>query len=123
MWMYFLAPQEATWSLPVIAFGYAFTFVLGYASALGLRVLGRSRLVAAAVGALLAEVAVIALTWDRYRSVGTRSQWSSGEAYPLFGTSPEGPVRLIGILGPVFVVVLAVGVWSAWRARRAPVTG
>ncbi|HWL64481.1 MAG TPA: hypothetical protein VNP73_00755, partial [Actinomycetota bacterium] len=104
---------------PVIALGYAFTFILGYASALGVRVLGRPQLVAAAAASLVAEIAVIAATWDRYRFVGTRSQWSAGDAYPLFGVSPEGPVRLISVLGPIFAVALAAGVWIAWRGSRA----
>jgi hypothetical protein len=119
MWMYFLTPSSVAWSLPIIAVGYLLTFVLGFAAAQGLRPLGRSYLIAACAAMLVAELAVVAVTWDRYRSVGTKDEWLSGAAHSLFAAPPTGPVKLIGVLGPVFAVTLIAGIFITWRARRA----
>jgi hypothetical protein len=119
MWMYFISPDSVAWSLPLIAVGYVVTFLLGFAAALGLRTLGTGYLVAGAVSMLISEIAVVGVTWDRYRLVGTTDEWLSGSAHSLFAVPPQGPVKLIGALGPVFVVTLLGGIFVTWRARRA----
>lgn len=119
MWSYFLDPDDVAWSVPLIALGFLFCYLLGFAAALSLRTIGRSALVAAIVFTLLLEVVSIALTWDRYRVVGTRREWQLGQAHELFSTSPTGPVRTLGLLGPTFFIV-SVGafLWSR-RERHA----
>lgn len=119
MWMYFVAPDPIAWTLPLIAIGYLVTFGLGFAAAQGIRVLGRGYVAGACVAMLIAEVAVVAVTWDRYRAVGTKSEWLAGSAHSLFAAPPTGPVRLIGVLGPVFAVILIAGIIVAWRTTRA----
>lgn len=123
MWMYFLTPSDASWALPGIAIGYVGMFLLGFAAAIGIRPVGRGMLVGAAVGALSAEVVVVALTWSRYHLIGTKEEWVAGRAHELFTASPSGPVTTIGILGPVFLVVLGASLFVAWRSGRAAVAG
>ena len=118
MWMYFLDPDAVAWSLPVVALAYPVTFALGFAAALGLRSVSRYLVFGAAGATLFAEVVIVALTWDRYRSVGTTKQWLTDQAVPLFGTSPEGPVRVISPLGPVFAIVFVAALVWTWRSRR-----
>lgn len=118
MWMYFLDPDGVAWSLPVVALAYPVTFGLGFAAALGLRVVSRSIVFGAAVASLVAEVVIVAITWDRYRFVGSTKQWLTDQAVPLFGTSPEGPVRVISLLGPLFVVVFVAALVWTFRSRR-----
>jgi hypothetical protein len=123
MWMYFLRPSDAAWALPGIPFGYVSMFLVGFAAAIGIKPLGRRALAGAAIGALNAEIAVVALTWSRYHSIGTRQEWRAGRAHELFTTSPAGPVKTIGLLGPVFVVVFAASLYVAWRSSRAASAG
>ena len=118
MWMYFLDPDAVAWSLPVIAIAYPATFVLGFAAALGLRSVSRSLVFVAAAASLVAEAVILGLTWDRYRFVGSTKQWLTDQAVPLFGGSPEGPVRVITPLGPVFAVVFVAALVWTWRSRR-----
>lgn len=122
MWMYFLEPDAVDWALPFIAVAYVATFALGFAAALGLRELSRVYVFAAAVAALIGEVVIVAITWERYRAVGTTGEWLAGDAFPLLGTSPEGPVQVISPLGPAFAVVLvAAFVWML-RGRHETAT-
>lgn len=119
MWMYFLSPDSVAWTLPLIAVGYLVTFGLGFAAAQGLRVLGRGWVTGASAAMVIAEVAVVGVTWDRYRLVGSTDEWLAGSAHPLFGVPPTGPVRLISVLGPVFAVALIAGIIVTWRTKRA----
>lgn len=119
MWMYFLDPSDAAWSVPGLVLAYLATYVLGFAAAIGLKPLGTRALVAAGIALVVAEVGIIALTWSRYHLVGTRAEWARGDAHELFSVSPSGPVRTIGILVPLFFVVLAVALYSTWRGTRA----
>lgn len=118
MWMYFIDPNDAAWALPAIAAGYGGAFLLGFAAAAGLKPLGSRALVAAGAGMLVAEIVVIAITWSRYHLVGTRGEWASGNAHELFTASPTGPVATIGVLVPVFFVVLAAALFYTWRSTR-----
>ncbi|MDQ3940158.1 MAG: hypothetical protein M3238_02280 [Actinomycetota bacterium] len=121
MWMYFLDPDDVTWSVPLIAAAYLFVYLLGFASAVSLKSLGRAALWLAGGGLAIMELAVVAITWDRYHLVGSRSQWLAGNAHELFATSPTGPVRTIGLLGPIFIAILAVSLFLTYRGkRRAP---
>lgn len=115
MWMYFLEPDTVEWAVFVMPGAYAFTFLLGFWSAVTLKTLGTGAVVRAAVVALLLEVVVIGVTWDRYHQVGTASQWDAGRAHELFTASPTGPARTIGLMGPIFLVV-AVGAF-VWARR------
>jgi hypothetical protein len=120
MWMYFLDPDGVEWAVFVMPAAYAFTFLLGFWSAIALAALGRGAVVRAAVVALLLEVVVIGITWDRYHQVGTASEFSSGRAHELFTAAPSGPARSISLMGPVFLVVaIATFVWAR-RSDAAP---
>lgn len=119
MWMYFIDPRDATWALPGLAVAYLATYLLGFAAAVGLKPLGRKALAAAAGAMVLAEIGVLALTWSRYHLVGTREEWLRGDAHELLSVSPSGPVKTIGILVPVFFLVLAIALFRTWRTERA----
>lgn len=118
MWMYFLDPDSVAWSLPLIAIAYPVTFLVGFSAALGLRTVSRWAVFTAAAASLIAEVVIVAMTWDRYSFVGSTKQWLNDRALPLFGTSPEGPVRVISLLGPSFAVVFAVALVITFRSHR-----
>lgn len=121
MWMYFLDPSDVAWSIPGLVIAYLATYGLGFAAAIGLKPLGGRALVATGVALIVAELGILALTWSRYHLVGTRAEWASGRAHELFSISPSGPVRTIGILVPMFFVVLAFALYSTWRdGRRGP---
>ena len=122
MWMYFWDPNPVAWSVPLIAIGYVLTFALAFAAAISLRDLGTRAVWIAAGLAAVAEVVMVGLTWDRYHRVGTRSEWLNDAAHELFSTSPSGPVKTIGILGPIFAVVLIGSLILARRSRDASLT-
>jgi hypothetical protein len=122
MWMYFIDPGDAAWALPGLAVAYVATYLLGFAAAIGLKPLGTKALACAGGAAVLAEIGVLALTWSRYHLVGTRSEWLRGDAHELLSVSPSGPVKTIGILVPAFFVVLAVALFTTWRAARPRLT-
>ena len=118
MWMYFLDPSDVAWALPAIAVAYVVTYLLGFAAAIELKQLGTKVVTAAAAAMVVGEIVVIALTWSRYHLVGTRSEWLEGNAHELFSVSPSGPVTTIGLLVPVFFVVLAASLVYVWRSSR-----
>ena len=117
MWMYFLDPDEVAWAVPFVLAGYLFTFVLGFAAARGLRELPRA-IWGLAAGAGVLEIVSLALTWDRYRNVGTAAEWTSGDAAPLFTSSPSGDVLVISLLFPAFAVVAVLCVRAVLRDGR-----
>jgi hypothetical protein len=120
MWMYFLEPDAVEWAVFVMPVAYAFTFLLGFWSAIALGALGRATVARAAVVALLLEVMVIGITWDRYHQVGTASEFEAGRAHELFTAAPTGPARSIGLMGPVFLAVaIAAFVWAR-KSDAAP---
>ena len=123
MWMYFIDPAEARWTLPLMPFAYLGTYVLGFAAGISLKQFSPRVAWAGAVAALAFEVGVVALTWDRYRAVGSATQWSSGNAYDLFATSPSGPVVTISVSGAAFLVSLVVALTFVWRKSRASAAG
>jgi hypothetical protein len=113
MWMYFLDPDPVSWVVFVIPAAYAFTFLLGFWSAIALKPLGGQAIARAAVVSLILEAVVIGITWERYSEVGTAAEWSAGRANELFSLSPDGDARTIGLMGPVFLVVaVAAFVWA-----------
>jgi hypothetical protein len=122
MWMYFIDPSDVAWSVPLIAVGYLFVFVLGFGASVALAGLGRKAQVAAVVTCLLGEIAVIAVTWDRYHLVGTREEFVSGSANLLVTASPQGDARTIGLMGPVFIAVLVISLIVVRRGARAAAT-
>lgn len=119
MWMYYVDPSEVSEAVPVMPPAYLFTFLLGFAAAGALSRLGRNWLWAAGAVAITFEGIIIAITWDRYRVVGTMAEWSSGRAAELFSASPSGDARTIALFGPVFAVVTAVALFVTWRKRAA----
>ncbi|MDQ3878195.1 MAG: hypothetical protein M3290_07590 [Actinomycetota bacterium] len=120
MWMYWIEPSKAAWALPGIALGYLSVFVMSFAAATAFRQLGRAAQMSAIVSALIGEVGIVAITWDRYHRVGTTAQWLEGRAHELFSLHPSGPVRAIGAMGPVFAIAFVVCLVIAWRSVRAP---
>jgi hypothetical protein len=123
MWMYFIDPSTAVWTIPVITLGYLFFYVLGFAAAVSLRAYSRMALKAAIASALLLEAAVVALTWDRYHLIGSAIEWGTGRAHELFSLSPTGPARTIGLLGPFFLAALGVGIYLVWKDQGATASG
>lgn len=118
MWMYFLDPSDVSWTVPLIPAGYMFVFALAFAAAVAVRRVSRRVLWAGIAVAVAMEVVVIAITWDRYHLVGTEREWIQGSANELFSASPSGDAKTIGLLGPLFLVVLAVSLVLVWRSRR-----
>ncbi|MFN2388253.1 MAG: hypothetical protein ABR575_01400 [Actinomycetota bacterium] len=118
MWMYFLDPDEVVWAVPVIVLGYLLFFVLGFAASVSLRSIGISAVAASALGAGVLELAVVAITWDRYHLIGTRAEWLQGRAHELLTAAPEGSAGPIGAMGAAFLVVVGVAWLLAWKARR-----
>lgn len=119
MWMYFLDPSDVSWALPLIPLGYLFVFVLSYAAAITLRQTSRGAVVGAIGGAVAMEIAVIALTWDRYHLVGNEAEWLNGSANELFSVTPDGDAKTIGLLGPLSVALIVVCLVIVWRNARA----
>ena len=119
MWMYFLDPDDVAWVVRLIPVGYILTFVLGFAATLTFRAMGAFFVWGAGISAAITEVVVVAATWDRYRLVGSRSEWARGAANELFTASPSGSVKTIGLLGPVFIAVLVVALIMVRRGARS----
>ena len=121
MWMYLLDHRSLTWTVPFIALGYLFVYVMSFAAAVSLRA-ARPVLPWIAAGvALLMEVALLVITWDRYHLVGTRLEWSSGVAHELFDLSPTGVAKTVGYMGPLVIVTIAICLFVVFRgSRRAP---
>lgn len=119
MWMYFLKPDDAVWVVPLIPFGYLFVYAISFAAAVGLRDAPRWFVWAAAVVAGAMEVAVVAVTWDRYHLIGTRAEWVADSAHELFTASPDGSAKTISLFGPVFAIVLVVSLFLVIRNYRA----
>lgn len=118
MWMYFADPREVAWAVPFVPPAYLFTYLLGYAAAVALRQLGTAAVAAAGAALALGQAGVIALTWERYHLVGSAADWLGGRAHELFSASPAGEARTIGSISPLFVVVLALGLFFTFRERR-----
>jgi hypothetical protein len=123
MWMYFIDPADARWTLPFMPFAYLVTYVLGFAAGVSFKQVSSGLAWAGAVAALFFEAGVVALTWDRYRAVGSTVEWASGNADNLFASPPAGPVLTISASGAVFVVGLVVGLILVWRSSRASAAG
>lgn len=117
MWMYFLDPSDVRWAVPLMAPAYLFVFWVAFAAAVAARRLGPAALWTGAAGAIALEVAVVAITWDRYHLVGTARDWVTGTAHELITASPAGPVRTIGLLGPLFLAVTVAAYVYASRSR------
>ena len=118
MWMYFLDPDEVSWTIPLIPVAYLFVYVLAFAAAASLKQIGAGATWGALVLMTGLQIAVVGATWDRYHLVGTAAQWSAGRANELFSTSAEGDARSIGLLGPIFVVVAVASFVLTLRGRR-----
>ncbi|HET7481489.1 MAG TPA: hypothetical protein VFK89_01380 [Actinomycetota bacterium] len=119
MWMYYADPNQLSWIVPLLAVAYLACFGLSFIAAIGLRSSGVKSVWPLAAVSLVLEVIVVAATWDRYHHVGTRLEWLRGSAAELFSTSPEGPVKTLGVLGPLFLVTLVVAIVIAYRGRDA----
>lgn len=117
MWMYFVDPTEVAWAVPFVPPAYLFTYVLGYAAAVGLRQIGAGALTAAGVGLALGQAGVMALTWERYHLVGSAPEWRRGRAQELFSAAPAGEARTIGMISLLFVAVLVLGLYLTYRER------
>ena len=123
MWMYFLPPGDVAWAVPLVLALYPCAFVGAFAAGVALKDLGRGALAAALALAAAAELLVVALTWDRYRLVGTRREWLAGDAHALLTASPEGPVAGLALAAPALAAVVAVAALVAYRSRRGPDAG
>lgn len=119
MWMYLLDHRSLTWTVPFIALGYLFVYVVSFAGAVSLRAARPVLPWIAAAVALLMEIALIVVTWDRYHLVGTRLEWSSGVAHELYDLSPTGVAKTVGYMGPLILVTIAVCLFFAYRGSHA----
>ena len=117
MWMYFIDPSDAAWVVPIAVIGYLFTYVVGFAAGSSIRRASELAHRAAVASALLMEIAVVGLTWDRYHLIGSAQEWSTGRAHELFALDATGPARTIGLLCPIFLVALAAGIYLVRRGR------
>lgn len=118
MWMYLLDHRSLSWTVPLIALGYLFVYVVSFAAAVALRGARPVLPWAAAAVALLMEIALIVITWDRYHLVGTRLEWSSGVAHELFDLSPSGVAKTVGYMGPLVVVTVVACLFFVYRGSR-----
>lgn len=123
MWMYFLDPADATWAVPIVLIGYLFVFALSFAAAQGLRALSRNAVVAGLALSVIGELAVLALTWDRYRLIGSEEQWRAGRGHELISLSPTGPAAIIGLLGGIFIALVVGSLYLSWKDRDALAPG
>jgi hypothetical protein len=123
MWMYYTDPDTVSWAVPFIGIAYIVLFGFAFLSAVGLNASGIRIAWKLAIVSLVFEVGVVAFTWDRYHRVGTTVEWLRGHAAELFSTSPEGPVKTIGVLGPIFAITMAVAFFLVYKGRRATTAG
>ena len=115
MWMYYKDPDDMKPIVPFMPLGYMLTFIGGFVAALRLRVNDQS-IWPAAAGAVAAEAAVVAATWDRYHRIGTRAEWEQGTASELVTTKPEGLAKRISSYGPIVLVTFLLGLFLARRS-------
>ena len=123
MWMYLIDPDPLSWTVPLMVPAYLFVYVVSFAAAVALHA-ARPILVWLAAGvAALMEVAIVAITWDRYHLVGTATEWHRGLAHELFDVTPTGDAQTVGYMGPLVVVTIAVCLIVTYRgSRRASAT-
>ncbi len=117
MWMYYRDPEEMAPVTRLMPAGYVLAYVLSFVAGIALRRRGRSLPVAVA-GALVAEVAVVASTWDRYHRIGTKEEWEEGTASELVTLKPEGKAKKISGYAPLVFGTLALG-WLLARKSDA----
>ena len=115
MWMYYKDPDEMKPAVPFMPLGYMLTFVAGFIGAVRLRDEDKSVWPAAA-GAVAAEVAVVAATWDRYHRIGTRSEWEEGTASELVTAKPTGLAKRVSSYGPIVLGTFLLGLFLARRS-------
>lgn len=118
MWMYYKDPEEMKPAVPLMPLGYMAAFVAAFASAVRLRDQERS-VWPAATAAAVAEVAVVAATWDRYHRIGTRSEWEAGTASELVTAKPRGLAKKVSSYAPVVFVTFLFGLALARRSSAS----
>ena len=112
MWMYYRDPDEMRPAVPFMPLGYMLTFVAGFFGAVRLQEDDKSVWPVAA-GAVAAEVAVVAATWDRYHRIGTRSEWEEGTASELVTAKPQGLAKQVSSYGPIVLATFLFGLFLA----------
>lgn len=120
MWMYFLRSSDVAWAVPLVLALYPCTYAAAFAAGVALKDAGGAAFAGALAVAAAAELFVVALTWDRYRLVGTRREWLDGDAHALLTASPDGPVIALAVAAPALAAVVALAALTAYRSRRAP---
>lgn len=119
MWMYLFSDSDALgWTVPFMVPAYLFVYVASFAAAVGLRMLSPVLVWTAVLIALAMEIAIVAITWDRYHVVGTVVEFNRGRAHELFDPSPTGAAGAIGLMGPVVVATVVVCLVIAYRGSR-----
>ena len=118
MWMYLVDPAKLSWTVPLMVPAYLFVYAVSFAAAVALRAARPVLVWVAAAAAALMEVAIVAITWERYHLVGTTVEWNRGLADELFDTSPSGDAQTIGLMGPVVIVTIAVCLFVTYRGSR-----
>lgn len=118
MWMYYRDPDQMRPAVPLMPVGYMLTFFGGFLASLRLREKDRS-IWPAAAGAVAAEVAVVAATWDRYHRIGTRAEWEEGTASELVTAKPQGLAKQISSFGPIVLATFVLGLFLARRSRAS----
>lgn len=115
MWMYYKDPKDMKAFVPWMPVGYMLTFLGGFLAAVRLRRTDRT-IWPAAAGAVVAEAAVVAATWDRYHRIGTKQEWEQGTAAELVSAKPQGVAKKISSYGPLVLVTFVAGVMVARRS-------
>lgn len=115
MWMYYKNPKEMSSVVRWMPVGYMATFVAGFAAAVKLRETERPVWPAAAA-AVVAEVVVVAATWDRYHRIGTKQEWETGTASELVTARPRGLAKEVASYGPLVLGTFLLGLALARRS-------
>lgn len=115
--MYFLDPDDVSWTVPLMLPAYLFVYWVAFGCAIAAREHGPVVPWFGAGVALVMEIVVLVMTWDRYHLVGTTSEWVAGRASELISASPTGPARTIGLIGPLVLATTIAAYVYAVRSR------
>lgn len=115
MWMYFVEDSAMPpWLGWYVLLNYWFPFLAAYFMGAWLWRLGRNAVIAGLVVSAIGQIAIMALTFDRYFHVGTTEQYRAGTAVPL----PKSDLSLALNLGAVAWGVLGIAVFVYLRKQH-----
>jgi hypothetical protein len=114
MWMYY--PTNAETPLLgivyILVFMYYIHFAFGYILGIWLERKKKHLSWAGAAVALVLNIIIMVLTYERYAVVGTYEQFHNGTAIPL--TDPSNAVALPMNIAPVVMIIFAIAILIPW---------